>query len=86
MFEQNNYYDDNANHESISTTSDKLTQKFLDYQHKFKNNYGEIKSSLSLITDNIINYKSEIKKLEDFLVIINEHEKNYKLIQKNLNF
>lgn len=86
MFEQNNYYDENANHESISTTSDKLTKKFLDYQNKFKNNYGEIKSSLSLITDNIINYKSEIKKLEDFLIIINEHEKNYKLIQKKFEF
>lgn len=87
MFEQEGFYDDKQTNQSeITSSTDKLNAKFINYQTKFADNYSEIKSSLSQIQDNIINYKSEIKKLEDFLVVINEHEKNYKLIQKKFEY
>lgn len=54
----------------------------LEYQEKFKNNFLQMKSSLSGISGNITNYKHEIAKLEDFLIVINEHEKNYKSLSK----
>ena len=63
----------------------KISEKFKTYQNKFENSYSNIKHHLSNIQDNIINYKSEINKLEDFLIIINQHEKNYKEIQNAFN-
>ena len=86
MFEQETFYDDKNSQNTIASSTEKINAKFINYQSKFADNYSEIKSSLSQIQDNIINYKSEIKKLEDFLVVINEHEKNYKLIQKKFEY
>ena len=68
-----------------SEDTEKISEKFKSYQSKFENSYSNIKHNLSNIQDNIINYKSEINKLEDFLIIINEHEKNYKEIQNSFN-
>ena len=68
-----------------SDDTEKISEKFNSYQSKFENSYSNIKHNLSNIQDNIINYKSEINKLEDFLIIINEHEKNYKEIQNSFN-
>ena len=68
-----------------SDDTEKISEKFTSYQTKFENSYSTIKHNLSNIQDNIINYKSEINKLEDFLIIINEHEKNYKEIQNSFN-
>ena len=68
-----------------SEDTEKISEKFNSYQSKFENSYSNIKHNLSNIQDNIINYKSEINKLEDFLIIINEHEKNYKEIQNSFN-
>ena len=79
MFEEETFYEDKNCQSVIASSTEKINAKFVNYQTKFADNYAKIKSSLSQIQDNIINYKSEIKKLEDFLVVINEHEKNYKL-------
>ena len=68
-----------------SDDTEKISEKFNSYHSKFENSYSNIKHNLSNIQDNIINYKSEINKLEDFLIIINEHEKNYKEIQNSFN-
>lgn len=57
----------------------------LEYQEKFRNNYKQMKGSLANISTNITSYKHEIVKLEDFLVVINDHEKNYKILSKKLN-
>jgi hypothetical protein len=65
-----------------NTSSYKHDYPILEYQEKFKNNYLQMKSSLSGISGNITNYKHEIAKLEDFLIVINEHEKNYKSLTK----
>lgn len=63
-----------------------LNGKFLEYQIKFKSNHTLLRSSLNQIQDNTINYKTEIKKLEEFLLVINDHEKNYKLIKAKFDF
>lgn len=86
MFEEETFYEDKNSQSVIASSTEKINAKFVNYQTKFADNYAKIKSSLSQIQDNIINYKSEIKKLEDFLVVINEHEKNYKLIQKKFEY
>ena len=65
--------------------SAKIDKKFNDYKSKFSSNYLEIKNSLNEIQDNIINYNTELKKLEKFLNEINEHDKNYREITKRLN-
>ena len=86
MFEEETFYEDKNSQSVIASSTEKINAKFVNYQTKFADNYAKIKSSLSQIQDNIINYKSEIKKLEDFLVVNNEHEKNYKLIQKKFEY
>ena len=80
-FFNNNEYNEKKFSENQSNDTDIINKKFMDYQTKFHKSYSNIKDSLNKIQDNIINYKSELKKLEDFLYIINEHEKNYKLIK-----
>ena len=80
-FFNNNEYSGKKFSENQSNDTDIINKKFMDYQTKFHKSYSNIKGSLNKIQDNIINYKSELKKLEDFLYIINEHEKNYKLIK-----
>ena len=80
-FFNNNEYNEKKFSENQSNDTDIINKKFMDYQTKFHKSYSNIKGSLNKIQDNIINYKSELKKLEDFLYIINEHEKNYKLIK-----
>ena len=69
----------NQNKDTFNKTS-QLTSKFISYQKQFHTNTSQIRSSLSQINDSIINYKTEIKKLEAFLETINLHEKNYKQI------
>ena len=69
----------NKNKDTFNKTS-QLTSKFISYQKQFHTNTSQIRSSLSQINDSIINYKTEIKKLESFLETINLHEKNYKQI------
>ncbi len=80
-FFNNNEYNGQKFTENESNDTDIINKKFMDYQTKFHKSYSNIKGSLNKIQDNIINYKSELKKLEDFLYIINEHEKNYQLIK-----
>ncbi len=84
-FFNNNEYNGQKFTENESNDTDIINKKFMDYQTKFHKSYSNIKGSLNKIQDNIINYKSELKKLEDFLYIINEHERNYKLIKNEFN-
>lgn len=65
-----------------SQGTNKHNYPILEYQEKFKSNFAQMKSSLTSISGNITNYKHEIAKLEDFLIIINEHEKNYNSLIK----
>ena len=65
--------------------SSKIDKKFNDYKFKFNSKYLQIKSSLNEIQDNIINYNSELKKLDEFLHEINQHDKNYKEIIGKFN-
>ena len=65
--------------------SAKIDKKFNDYKLKFNDKYLQIKGSLNEIQDNIINYNSELKKLDAFLKEINEHDKNYKEIIGKFN-
>lgn len=67
---------------NLSNTIYKHNYPILQYQEKFKSNYNLLKASLTSASANIINYKNEIKKLEDFLIFINSHEKNYKSVVK----
>lgn len=73
---------------SFSTTTTNVNQNYkhdypiLEYQEKFKLLYSNMKSSLHNTNANITNYKHEIAKLEEFLITINEHENNYKILTK----
>ena len=62
MFEEETFYEDKNSQSVIASSTEKINAKFVNYQTKFADNYAKIKSSLSQIQDNIINYKSEIKK------------------------
>ena len=84
-FFNNNEYNEKKFSDNQSNETDSINKKFMEYQVKFNKSYSKIKNSLNNIQDNIINYKSELKKLEDFLYIINEHERNYKLIKNEFN-
>ena len=78
-----NYY----NYDPIDKEKEsaKIDKKFNDYKLKFNDKYLQIKGSLNEIQDNIINYNSELKKLDAFLKEINEHDKNYKEIIGKFN-
>ena len=70
----------------MQTTSHyKHDYPILEYQEKFKSNYQLMKESLQNINANITNYKNEIYKLEDFLITINDHEINFKMLLKKFN-
>ena len=84
-FFNNNEYNEKKFSDNQSNETDSINKKFMEYQVKFNKSYSKIKNSLNNIQDNLINYKSELKKLEDFLYIINEHERNYKLIKNEFN-
>ena len=65
--------------------SAKIDKKFNDYKIKFNSKYLQIKNSLNEIQDNIINYNTELKKLDEFLKEINQHDKNYREIINKFN-
>jgi hypothetical protein len=71
-----------TNISSYTPSTSKHNYPILEYQEEFKSNYLSLKGSLAHISGNISNYKNEISRLEEFLVFINDHEKNYKLIIK----
>ena len=82
--EQNiNYYNNDPLEKDKESA--KIDKKFNDYKIKFNAKYLQIKNSLNEIQDNIINYNTELKKLDEFLKEINQHDKNYKEIINKFN-